>query len=146
MSVNGLASTTVPRAKRRHPRAGLPVTASLFANQRALAPALVEDISAGGIRLVTGSPVRRGRMVSVLLDLPGTPVMHLAQVARHVRRAPGQHVIALSFVDLASGEAERIQSFVARFLSELHPCLEFFDTDDGSPRRLVLTDDTPVVG
>jgi hypothetical protein len=146
MSVNNAASNTLPRAKRRHPRASLPVTASLFASHRALGPCLVEDLSAGGVRLVTGSPVRRGRMVSLLLDLPGSPTVHLAQVARHERRAPGEHVLALSFVDLPRIEVERIQGWVARFLSELHPCLEFFDTDDGRPRRIVLTDDTPVVG
>jgi hypothetical protein len=85
-------------------------------------------------------------MVSVLLDLPGTPVVHLAQVARHERRAPGEHVLALSFVELPHGEVARIQALVAGFLAALHPCLEFFDTDDGRPRRIVLTDDTPVVG
>lgn len=147
MSDNILGDRAVPLAKRRHPRVCVPATAALFTSRRPLGPCLVEDVSAGGIRLVTGAPLRRGRIVSVLLDLPGgKPVMNVAQVSRHELRAPGAHVLALSFVDLQRSEIERIQALVAHFLSDVHPCLEFFDTHDGRPKRIVLTDDTPVVG
>lgn len=147
MSDNTAAPRIAPRAKRRHPRVCVPATAAVFTNQRPLGPCLMEDLSAGGLRLVAGAALRRGRMVSVLLDLPGgEPVVNLAQVCRHELRGPGEHVLALSFVDLRRSEMARIEALVARFLSDVHPCLEFFDTDDGRPRRIVLTDDTPVVG
>jgi hypothetical protein len=143
------ASVCAPgRAKRRHPRAGLPTTAALFTDKRPLGPCLVEDLSVGGIRLITGTPVRRGRIVSVLLDLPGRdPVMTFAQVARHEQRSVGEHMLALSFLNLGRGETERLQALVAHLLADSHPCLEFFDTDDnGRPRRIILADDAPVVG
>ena len=113
-----------------------------------MGPCLIEDLSAGGMRAVVGAPVRRGRVVSVLLDLPGKqPFMSFAQVTRHERRGPGEHVLALSFLDLPRPDHERLQSLVAGLLADRHPCLEFFDTDDdGRPKRLVLADDAPVVG
>jgi hypothetical protein len=141
-------ATPVPgRAKRRHPRAGLPATAALFTDKRPLGPCLVEDLSVGGMRLITGTAVRRGRVVSVLLDLPGRgPVMAFAQVARHEQRGASEHMLALSFLNLDRRDAERLESLVAHLLAESHPCLEFFDTDeDGRPRRLVLADDAPAV-
>ena len=59
----------------------------------------------------------------------------------------GEYVLALSFLDLPRPEHDRLQSLVAGVLAQHHPCLEFFDTnDDGRPKRLVLADDTPVVG
>jgi hypothetical protein len=142
------AVAAVPgRAKRRHPRAGLPATAALFTDKRPLGPCLVEDLSVGGMRLITGTAVRRGRIVSVLLDLPGRgPMMTFAQVARHEQRAAGEHMLALSFLNLDRGDAERLEALVAHLLADSHPCLEFFDTDaDGRPRRLVLADDAPAV-
>jgi hypothetical protein len=136
------------RTRRRHPRADLPATAILFSDRRPLGPCLIEDLSAGGMRAVVGAPIRRGRVVSVLLDLPGKePFMSFAQVTRHERRGPGEHVLALSFLDLARPDHDRLQTLVAGVLAQHHPCLEFFDTDDdGRSKRLVLTDDTPVVG
>jgi PilZ domain-containing protein len=136
------------RSRRRHPRVGVPTTAILFANRRPVGPGLVEDLSAGGLRVVLGSAIRLGRMVSVLLDLPGKePFLGLAQVARHHERAPDEHMLALSFLQLGRAEVERLEALIAGRLAGLHPCLEFFDTDDdGRPRRLVLTDDTPLVG
>jgi hypothetical protein len=136
------------RTRRRHPRADLPATAILFTDRRPLGPCLIEDLSAGGMRAVVGSPLRRGRVVSVLLDLPGKePFMNFAQVTRHERRRPGEHVLALSFLDLPRPEARRLQALVAGLLAHHHPCLEFFDTDDdGRAKRLVLADDAPLVG
>jgi hypothetical protein len=141
------SAATPGRARRRHPRAGLPATASLFTDKRPLGPCLVEDLSVGGIRLVTGSPVRRGRIVSILLDLPGRcPVMTFAQVARHEQRSTTEHMLALSFLNLGRDESARLEALVAHLLAESHPCLEFFDTDDdGRPRRIVLADDAPIV-
>jgi hypothetical protein len=100
------------------------------------------------MRAVVGSPIRRGRVVSVLLDLPGKePFMNFAQVTRHERRRPGEHVLALSFLDLPRPEHNRLQALVASLLANHHPCLEFIDTDDdGRPKRLVLADDAPLVG
>ena len=141
-------ATVAPgRAKRRHPRAGLPATAALFTDKRPLGPCLVEDLSVGGMRLITGTAVRRGRIVSVLLDLPGRgPMMTFAQVARHEQRAVGEHMLALSFLNLDRSDAGRLEALVAHLLADSHPCLEFFDTDeDGRPRRLVLADDAPAV-
>lgn len=148
MSDNVVPGPSSHRAKRRHPRAGLPATASLFTDKRPLGPCLVQDVSVGGIRLVTGTPVRRGRIVSVMLDLPGCePMMTFAQVARHEMRQPGEHVLALSFLNLRREDTERLESLVARLLADSHPTLEFFDTDDnGRPRRIILADDAPVVG
>jgi hypothetical protein len=99
------------------------------------------------MRLITGTSVRRGRIVSVLLDLPGRgPMMTFAQVARHEQRSANEHVLALSFLNLARGDSERLEALVAHLLADAHPCLEFFDTDeDGRPRRLILADDAPVV-
>ena len=136
------------RIKRRHPRACVPATASLFSERRPVGPCLVEDISAGGLKLVLGRAVRRGRVVTVLVDLPGRePLRGFAQVSRHELRRPGEHVLALSFLDLVRADVERLSALVARLLSDSHPCLEFFDTDDnGRPRRLVLAEDAPVVG
>jgi c-di-GMP-binding flagellar brake protein YcgR len=113
-----------------------------------MGPCLIEDLSAGGMRAVVGAPIRRGRVVSVLLDLPGTePFMSFAQVARHERRRPGEHVLALSFLDLPRQDHRRLQALVAGLLAQHHPCLEFFDTDDdGRQKRLVLADDAPLVG
>jgi hypothetical protein len=142
------AAPSPARARRRHPRAGLPATASLFTDKRPLGPCLVEDVSVGGIRLITGAAVRRGRIVSVLLDLPGrAPVMTFAQVARHEQRDAGEHMLALSFLNLGRGDSERLEALVAHLLADAHPSLEFFDTeDDGRPRRIILADDAPVVG
>jgi hypothetical protein len=136
------------RSRRRHPRADLPATAILFSDRRPMGPCLIEDLSAGGMRAVVGAPVRRGRVVSVLLDLPGKqPFMSFAQVTRHEVRKPGEHVLALSFLDLPRPDHERLQALVAGLLADSHPCLEFFDTDDdGRPKRLVLADDAPLVG
>jgi hypothetical protein len=140
------APSASPRARRRHARAGLPATASLFTDKRPLGPCLVEDLSVGGIRLVTCTAVRRGRIVSVLLDLPGrAPMMTFAQVARHEARTGGAHMLALSFLDLGREESQRLEALVAHLLAESHPCLEFFDTEDGRPRRIILADDAPVV-
>jgi len=135
-------------SRRRHPRADLPTTAILFSNRLPVGPGLVEDLSAGGLRVVLGSAIRLGRMVSVLLDLPGKePFLGLAQVARHLERAPDEHMLALSFLQLGRSEIERLEALIASRLACRHACLEFFDTDDdGRPRRLVFTDDTPLVG
>jgi hypothetical protein len=136
------------RSRRRHPRVDLPGIAMLFSNRRPVGPALVEDLSAGGLRVVLGSAIRLGRMVSVLLDLPGKePFLWHAQVARHLQRAPDEHMLALSFLQLGRAEIERLEALIAGRLAGNHTCLEFFDTDDdGRVRRLVLTDDTPLVG
>jgi hypothetical protein len=136
------------RTRRRHPRADLPATAILFSDRRPLGPCLIEDLSASGVRAVTGAPMRRGRVISVLLDLPGKePFMSFAQVTRHERRRPGEHVLALSFLDLPRADHDRIQALIASLLAPRHPCLEFFDTaDDGRAKRLVLADDAPLVG
>jgi hypothetical protein len=142
------SSTPAPyRIKRRHSRACLPATAALFTDRRPLGPFVVLDISAGGICLVGGAPLRRGRVVTVLLDVPGEALSCVAQVSRHEARGPGEHVIALSFLDLRRAEIERLEALVARLIADSHPCLEFFDTDDnGKPRRVVLGDDAPVIG
>ena len=125
----------------------MPATAIVFSDRRPLGPCIVEDISAGGMRVTTGSGVRRGRVVSVLLDLPGKgPIMSFAQVTRSEERSVGEHLLALSFLDLTRDDLERLQELVAGLLAEHHPCLEFFDTDDdGRPKRIVLADDTPVI-
>ncbi len=136
------------RSRRRHPRADLPATAILFSDRRPLGPCLIEDLSVGGMRAVVGAPMRRGRVVSVLLDLPGKePFMSFAQVSRHERRGPGEHMLALSFLDLPRADHLRLQALIASLLAPRHPCLEFFDTDDdGRAKRLVLADDAPLVG
>ena len=120
----------------------------VFSDRRPLGPCIVEDFSAGGLRVSACQGMRRGRVVSVMLELPGKgPVMSFAQVARSTERSPGEHVLALSFLDLAREDLERLQTLVAGTLAEQHPCLEFFDTDDdGRPRRIILADDAPVVG
>jgi hypothetical protein len=120
----------------------------VFSDRRPLGPCLVEDLSAGGMRITCASGVRRGRVVSVMLDLPGKgPVMSFAQVTRSEERAVGEYILALSFLDLTREDLERLQELIAGLLAVHHPCLEFFDTDDdGRARRMVLSDDNPVVG
>jgi hypothetical protein len=129
-------------SRRRHPRAELPTTAILFADRKPLGPCVVENLSAGGLLISTGARLRRGRVVSVLLQLPGKgPVMSFAQVMRSEQRKPGEHTIALSFLDLPRADVEHLQALVAGLLAQSHPCLEFFDTDDdGRPKRVVLED------
>jgi hypothetical protein len=136
-----------PRSRRRHPRAEVPATAIVFANRKPVGPAVVEDLSASGVRLVLGAAVAPGRMVSVLLDLPGKePFLGLAQVSRHAEVAAGEHRLALSFLGLHRADVERLEGVIARRLAERLPCVEFFDTeDDGRPKELVLTDETPLV-
>src|SRR5262245_25388770 len=112
------------RSRRRHARARLPATAILFTN-RPLGPCIVEDISVGGLRLVSDTMVRRGRVLSALLDLPGGPPLRVsAQVARHETRAKGEHALALAFLDLSPADAKRVASLVAHDLAEIMPCLE----------------------
>jgi hypothetical protein len=108
-----------------------------------MGPCLVEDISAGGLRVVADAAVRRGRVVSVLLDLPGkTPLLTFAQVSRHERRTPSEHALALAFLNLPRAEVERLQEVVARMLADSGACVEFFDTDDdGRAKHLVLDED-----
>jgi hypothetical protein len=139
--------TIPPRRRRRHPRIAVPAIAQLFFSQQPLGPGVVEDLSASGLRVVLGSAVQLGRMVSVLLDLPGKePFLGFAQVARHSQRGPDEHTLGLSFLELPRGEVDRLEALIARRLAQSYPCLEFFDTDDdGRPHRLVLTDDVPVV-
>jgi len=140
-----LSSAPRPRpsprtTRRRHARAGLPATAILFTDRKPLGPCLVEDISAGGLRVVAECSVRRGRVVSVLLDLPGKkPLLTFAQVSRHERRPGGAHGLALAFINLPREEVERLQEVVARMVADSQPCLEFFDTDDdGRAKHLVI--------
>jgi hypothetical protein len=128
--------------RRRHPRAPLPTTAILFTDRKPVGPCVVEDVSVGGMRVVTGVAIKRGRLVSVLMELPERPLLAMGQVARHELRGRGEHVLALSFLDLPREDAERLQQVVARTLAETHPTVEFFDTADGGRRkRLVLVDD-----
>ena len=138
-----LPKSIPPRSRRRHPRADLPTTAILFSDRRPLGPCIVEDLSAGGLRVSCGSPLRRGRVVSVLLELPGKgPVMSFAQVTRVEKPSGGEHRIALSFLDLGREDVERLDALVAGLVGDRLPCLEFFDTDDdGRSKRLVLDDD-----
>ena len=140
-----LANIPTARSRRRHARADLPTTAVLFSDRRPLGPCIVQDLSAGGLRICCGTPLRRGRVLSVLLDLPGKgPVMSFAQVTRSERRGPGEHRVALSFLDLTREDVERLEALVAGLLADRHPCLEFFDTDDdGRPKRVVLDDEQP---
>jgi hypothetical protein len=147
MSARPKLPPTAHRTRRRHSRAALPAVAMLFSNRRPLGPCIVEDISAGGLLAVTGKAVKPGRVVSVLLDLPGKEALLMfAQVARHECRKPAEHALALSFLELPRAQAEQIEQVVARTLADTHTCLEFFDTDsDGRARRLVLADDRPVV-
>jgi hypothetical protein len=138
-----LPKRSPPRSRRRHARADLPTTAILFSDRRPLGPCIVEDLSAGGLRVSCGSPLRRGRVVSVLLELPGKgPVMSFAQVTRVEKPSGGEHRIALSFLDLGREDVERLDALVAGLVGDRLPCLEFFDTDDdGRSKRLVLDDD-----
>jgi hypothetical protein len=141
--------SSLPRARpaasssrRRHARAGVPATAILFTDRKPLGPCLVEDISAGGLRVVAEAAVRRGRVVSVLLDLPGKgPLLTFAQVSRHERRGKGEHGLALAFINLPREEVERLQEVVARMLGDSQPCLEFFDTDDDGRAKLCVLDE-----
>jgi hypothetical protein len=125
----------------------VPATAILFWSRQPVGPGVVEDLSAGGVRLVVGAPIGLGRMVSVLIDLPGKePFQGYAQVARHLSRAADEHILALSFLDLRRPEVERLEALIARRLGDRHPSVEFFDTnDDGRAKHLVITDDTPLV-
>jgi hypothetical protein len=145
-----MALATKPRAadrrtRRRHPRASLPATALLFTN-RPIGPCIVEDLSVGGLRVVADASIRRGRVLTVLLDLPGSaPLTVSAQVTRHQRRK-GEDVLGLAFLNLPRQDAKRLGALVAHALAETTPCLEFFDTsDDGRLHRLVLAEDAPVV-
>lgn len=135
------------RLKRRHPRADLPATAILFTDRRPVGPCLILDVSGGGLRLVAGRPIRRGRVVSALLDLPGkAPFVAFAQVVRQEKRAPREYHLGLSFLNLPRADLERLEGLVAGTLAQRHLCLEFFDTEDeGCAKRLVVTDDSPVV-
>lgn len=122
--------------------------AILFTDRRPLGPCIVEDLSVGGMRVVSGTNIRRGRVVSVLVQLPGKePLMSFAQVTRHEKRGQGEHMLGLSFLELPRAEVERLQGLVAHLLADRHPCLQFFDTDDdGRCKRMVLADDLAVVG
>jgi hypothetical protein len=133
-----------PRSRRRYPRITVPGVAQLFMCGQPLGPGVIEDVSASGMRVAIGSSIPCGRMVSVLLDLPGRePFTGLAQVARHT---PDATALGLSFLELPSGEIDRLEALIAHRLADDYPCIEFFDTaDDGRPHRLVLTDDLPVV-
>jgi hypothetical protein len=137
-----LASAPRTTSRRRHPRAQIPTTAILFTDRRPVGPCLVHDLSAGGMRISTSTRLRRGRVVSVLLQLPGKgPVTSFAQVTRSEQRKPGEHAVSLSFLDLPRADVEHLQALVAGVLAQSHPCLEFFDTeDDGRPLRVVLDD------
>jgi hypothetical protein len=137
-----LASVPRTTSRRRHPRAAIPTTAILFTDRRPLGPCVVHDLSAGGMRITAGTRLRRGRVLSVLLQLPGKgPVTSFAQVTRSEQRRAGEHSVALSFLDLPRADVEHLQALVAGLLADSHPCLEFFDTDeDGRARRLILDD------
>jgi hypothetical protein len=138
----------LPRPNRRHARATVTATAILFTDRRPVGPCLVEDLSAGGLRVAAGVSLKRGRVVSALLDVPGgEALLCFAQVVRHRRRPGGEHELALAFLTLPREQVERLETVVARALAENHPCLEFFDTDDdGRAKRIILADDVPVVG
>jgi hypothetical protein len=146
--VTGPLTRPVPsRSRRRHPRADLPTTAILFSDRRPLGPCIVEDLSAGGMRVCCGTSLRRGRVVSVMLELPGKgPVMSFAQVTRAEKLSAAEHRIALSFLDLGREDVERLDALVAGLLSDRLPCLEFFDTDDDGRARRLVFDDEEVAG
>jgi hypothetical protein len=129
--------------RRRHTRAGVPSTVILFQGHRPLGPCLVENLSEGGLRVVTEQKLARGRIVTVLSDWPGA-ALSFAQVAHCETRTPREHVVGLAFVDLPRAEEKRLHELVARVLAETEPTVDFIDTDGGVARRLVLTDAAPL--
>jgi hypothetical protein len=135
--------------RRRHVRAGVPSTVILFFGHRPIGPCVVEDVSEGGLRVVTDRKLPRGRIVSVLSDLPGGgaagPLVAFAQVARCQARRRSEFVLGLAFVDLPREEAQRLNEIVARVLADSQPGVDFFDTDDARAKRLVLAEDAPLL-
>lgn len=144
--VSTKASTKAPTKsdnRRRHARAGVPSTVILFHGHKPLGPCVVENLSEGGLRVVSDQKLPRGRIVSVLSDWPGA-ALAFAQVAHCETRTPREHVVGLAFVDLPRAEEKRLHDLIARVLAETEPTLEFIDTDAGTTRRLVLTDAAPL--
>lgn len=136
-------------SRRRHARVPLPCTVRIFRGTRAVGFGVLEDASSGGARVVTGKPVAKGRVISLMADLPGSrPFVAFAQVTRHevVTRGPHrEHVLGLTFVNLPSEELKRLEVVIARSLAERAPTVEFIDTDDGQLRRLVMGEGRPLV-
>jgi hypothetical protein len=138
------AKTTITHDnRRRHARAGVPSTVILFQGHKPLGPCLVENLSEGGLRVVTEKKLARGRIVSVLSDWPGA-ALSFAQVAHCETRTAREHVVGLAFVDLPRAEEKRLHELVADVLAETEPTVEFIDTDGGVARRLVLSDAAPL--
>lgn len=102
------------RPHRRHVRVpfGAPVELWRF---RAASSVRAADLSAGGVFLRTQEPVQEGSYITIRIALPGTrPFSALCRVVRAQSdrggvRAPG---IALTFVDIAPRDKERIALYV----------------------------------
>lgn len=98
--------------RRRHPRTEVVATAMVFSSNRLHGTFLVQDLSAGGARLVGRVEAAKDDPLTVLLQFPGRAGFSVAaRVARHDGR-DGEARTAVVFVDLAPEEEDAIHEAI----------------------------------
>ena len=99
-------------ARRRSPRARLPVMVTLRHGGGAMVPAETIDLSAFGARVSTGLALRAGERIDVLLPDGETEALALRAVVWDV----DERGAALVFANVSPAQFERISRFVAALL------------------------------
>jgi CheY-like chemotaxis protein len=120
--------------RRRHPRArDLDVVARLVTPAGQSVTCAVQDLSAGGVRVVGAVNLTRGERVRVILDQSGhsEPLALAATVRRSERVDEGCHCIALQFETVPDPVQDAVQRVVLRA----------FERQRASSRKVVLVID-----
>lgn len=106
--------------RRRFPRARhVAVTATVIARSNQTAPFAVENLSAGGARLVGDLALAAGEGIQVLLERAGSQPMALTAKVVRVDRSEetGRQVVGVSFSNLPDPIQDAIQGLVLRALA-----------------------------
>jgi CheY-like chemotaxis protein len=121
-----------PHERRRHPRTEVVATVVVFSSDHLHGTYLVQDLSAGGARIVGHIDARPGDSVTALLQMPGkTGFSIAARIVRHERRED-QSYTALSFVDLSAEDEDSIHEAILASLARSVATVLVVDRDGSS--------------
>jgi uncharacterized protein (TIGR02266 family) len=102
------------REQRRYPRAPYITPVRIIESNNAHLDGRSEDISEGGLLVVTTRECRSGDVVKCRFSLPATGrITEVAATARWVRKAHGGGAVGLQFLDLAEAARDEIRRYVS---------------------------------
>lgn len=108
------AQAAPPQARRVHPRAPYAALATLQRDRGAAIDARIEDLSEGGLLLVTRDSYAAGETLRVRFGLPiSGRVLTVAAVVRWSRVARGAPVIGVEFKELPDAARTEVRKYVA---------------------------------